>query len=199
MSESDPIAFEKAALREAGRAALASMTAEARDAGSRAIAGHLSAAEFWKRARCVLAYLADETEPNLDPLLKAAMAHGIEVCAPRMDWEARAMRPRALDAIDLIETRRHGIREPVAEAPEVPVEALDVVLVPGVVFDSAGNRLGRGAGFYDRFLATLPQSAHKVGVVGVCFEIQRVERVPTAPHDARVSMLVTEAGCYPAG
>lgn len=196
MSGDALIRAEKAALRAAGRAAVAGMSAEARDAASRAIAGHLSASDLWRRARCVLGYLADASEPDLDPLLKAAMAHGIEVCAPRMDWEARAMRPRRLDAIDLIETRRHGIREPVAESPEVPVASLDAVLVPGVAFDPSGDRLGRGAGFYDRFLATLPQTAH---IVGVCFEIQRVERVPSAPHDARVSMLVTEAGCFPAG
>jgi 5-formyltetrahydrofolate cyclo-ligase len=196
VSEDERIKNEKVVMRETARDAIAAFSAPARDAASRAIAGHLSGAEIWKRARCVMAYLADDSEPNLDPLLKAALATGIEICAPRMDWEARAMQPGVLDAIDLIETRRHGIREPMADAAQIPVEALDLVLVPGVAFDAAGNRLGRGAGFYDRFLATLPQSAH---IVGVCFENQRVERVPTAPHDARVSMLVTEAGCYPAG
>lgn len=195
MSESADISSEKKTLRETGRAVLAGFSTKDRDAASRAISGHLCGATFWKKARCVLAYLADPTEPNLDPLLEAAMASGVEICAPRMDWETRAMTARELNAMDLIETRRHGIREPVARAARVPVEALDVVLVPGLAFDGAGNRLGRGAGFYDRFLATLPQSAH---IVGVCFEIQRVDRVPAGPLDVRVSMMVTEAGCFPA-
>lgn len=186
---------QKITLRETGRSALAGLPTTERDAAGRAITGHLCGAAFWKSARCVLAYLADPTEPNLDPLLEAAIEGGVRVCAPRMDWETRAMTARGLDAMDLIETRRHGIREPIARAPRVPVEALDVVLVPGVAFDGAGNRLGRGAGFYDRFLATLPQSAH---IVGVCFEIQRVEGVPAGPLDVRVSMMVTEAGCFPA-
>jgi len=195
VSGPDPISAEKRSLRESARAAVEAITPADRDSASRRIARHLAECPEWGRARTVLAYLADGSEPDLDPLLKAAMANGIAVCAPRMDWDRRAMEARVLDAIDLIETRRHGIREPVADAPEVPAHELDVVLVPGVAFDGGGNRLGRGGGFYDRFLATLPQSAH---IVGVCFENQRVERVPSAPHDARVSMLVTEAGCFPA-
>ena len=76
--------------------------------------------------------------------------------------------------------------------------ARDVILTPGLAFDRTGGRLGRGAGFYDRFLerAKLSTSAP---VLGVCFAEQLVDRVPADTHDVGVGMLVTQEGVFPTG
>jgi 5-formyltetrahydrofolate cyclo-ligase len=85
-----------------------------------------------------------------------------------------------------------GAREPAAdEATVMAIEDAGVVLVPGVAFDSAGGRLGRGGGFYDRFLATPGLRARRIAV---CFACQVVDRVPVEPHDAEVDAIVTEDG-----
>jgi 5-formyltetrahydrofolate cyclo-ligase len=80
-----------------------------------------------------------------------------------------------------------GIREPmgttIAPSP-------DLVLVPGLAFDTTGARLGRGKGFYDRWLAANPT----VPSVGICFKCQIVESLPFEAHDARVSAIVTDEG-----
>ena len=80
-----------------------------------------------------------------------------------------------------------GIPEPLnpvwAEADE-----LDLILVPGMAFDFAGNRLGRGGGFYDRLL---PQ--YDAIRAGICFDFQTLEEIPTESHDCRVDLLVTES------
>lgn len=73
----------------------------------------------------------------------------------------------------------------------VDVSEAGTVLVPGVAFDFAGRRLGRGGGFYDRLLADARLRARRVGV---CFACQLVEQVPVEPHDQRVDALITEAG-----
>ena len=67
-----------------------------------------------------------------------------------------------------------------------PPEKLDLIIVPGVAFDPAGNRLGRGKGFYDRFLTqcTAP-------TIAVCFDCQLVEDLPTQPHDVKIMNVVT--------
>lgn len=74
----------------------------------------------------------------------------------------------------------------------VPVrpDSLTAVVVPGLAFDASGHRLGRGAGVYDRFLATLPPETLKLGVVP---ESRLVPSLPTDPHDVRMDAVVTQA------
>jgi 5-formyltetrahydrofolate cyclo-ligase len=83
-----------------------------------------------------------------------------------------------------------GIPEPRAECPKVELTAVDWVLVPGVAFDAQGRRMGYGGGYYDRLLPILPPSALRVAGA---FEMQIVDRVPTAPHDLALDTIVTEA------
>ena len=80
-----------------------------------------------------------------------------------------------------------GIREPISGVP-IPISIIDLVIVPGLAFDPKGNRLGRGRGFYDRFLAN-PEFA---GVsCAFAFEEQVIPEVPADPLDRPVRMLVT--------
>ncbi len=81
-----------------------------------------------------------------------------------------------------------GIREP-ADGMPIPLANIDMVIVPGLGFDTKGNRLGRGRGFYDRFLA------HRdwAGVAcGLALEDQVLDEVPVTDHDAKINMLVTD-------
>jgi 5-formyltetrahydrofolate cyclo-ligase len=73
--------------------------------------------------------------------------------------------------------------------PLAPAQ-LDVVLVPGVAFDATGGRLGRGGGFYDRFLTQIRDQLG-VTIAGVCFDEQIVDSVPMHAHDVRVGMILT--------
>lgn len=149
--------------------------------------GELEASAGWTGARTVLGYLGDEFEPSLDALLARAIAGGKAVVAPRMDWDARTMDARRLASLDEVEVRRHGIREPLDSCDVVEVASIDLALVPGLAFDRRGGRLGRGAGYYDRFLKGLTGRARRVGI---CFAAQLVEQVPTEAHDARMDGLV---------
>lgn len=82
-----------------------------------------------------------------------------------------------------------GIREP-AQGMPIPLINIDLVIVPGMGFDLHGNRIGRGRGFYDRFLAHRDWG----GIAcGLALEEQVVEVVPVSEHDRRIQMLVTDA------
>jgi 5-formyltetrahydrofolate cyclo-ligase len=76
-----------------------------------------------------------------------------------------------------------------AHCAPVALAAIDWVLVPGVAFDPNGHRVGYGGGYYDRLLPLLQQDAHRISGA---FELQLVDRVPTAPHDLTVDAIVTE-------
>lgn len=84
----------------------------------------------------------------------------------------------------------YGIREPI-DPVFLPLEAIDVMIIPGVAFDARGNRLGRGGGYYDRLLA-----AFDGFTAGVAFAFQLVPCVPTEPHDRSVQVVVTETNSY---
>jgi 5-formyltetrahydrofolate cyclo-ligase len=124
------------------------------------------------------------TEPDLDLLweLGALVEHSL-LSYPRREGKALLFHP--VSALDELIPGRFGIREP---APGPSPKQLDLIVVPGLAFSAQGNRLGRGAGFYDRFLATVPQTTFKVGV---CFEFQRVSSIPHEPHDVTMDAVVS--------
>lgn len=191
----------KAAWRRWARAERRAQAAdrEAWSAAEAASAAHLAAFGPWREARLALVYLAFGDEP--DPL--AAMP--TEAIPARLattrtppggaDLTLHALEPGALepDAIepDALETHPLGYRQPRAEAPLVTPQEVDVVLVPGLVFDRHGARLGYGRGYYDRLLLKLPASATTIGVTRSALV---VPRLPETDRDVRVAWLLTEDG-----
>jgi 5-formyltetrahydrofolate cyclo-ligase len=124
------------------------------------------------------------TEPDLDLLWNhgALVEHSLLSYPKR---EGKTLSFHLISALAELIPGRFGIREP---APGRSPKQLDLIVVPGLAFSAQGNRLGRGGGFYDRFLATLPQTTFKLGV---CFEFQRVSSIPHEPHDVTMDAVVS--------
>lgn len=136
-------------------------------------------------AAVVMAYYSLPDEVNTHDLLDELVEAGKTVLLPRVvDDETMVLR-RYCSKADLREGAFH-IMEPVGEL-FTDFQQIDVVLVPGVAFDSQGHRLGRGRGYYDRFLHTLQP---EVLTLGVCFDFQKVSEVPVDPYDVRVKRVV---------
>ena len=93
---------------------------------------------------------------------------------------------RSLD--DSMSVGRYDIEEP-ADGEPWPADNIDLIVVPGLAFDTSGGRLGKGGGFYDRFLV---QPGMHALTCAVAFAEQMIETVPAEPHDRRVDMLVTD-------
>ena len=103
--------------------------------------------------------------------------------------------PLTLHAADgPLETHRYGFLQPCAEAPPVDPGQVGVVLVPGLVFDRTGARLGRGAGYYDGLLPRIDSGA---ALVGVTTDQMVMDRIPAADHDIAMTHLATESGAVP--
>ncbi len=144
-------------------------------------------------ARTMLAFLPIPGEVDLSEMLERRLRAGDRVALPAIDWATRAMWPGLVSGLDDVDATRHGVRAARGDAPIVPVEDIDLVLVPGLGFDRNGGRLGRGAGFYDRFLATAGLRALKIAVG---FEWQIVDALPREGHDVLMDVVVTEAGVW---
>ena len=181
----------KLALRREVLARRDALPADVRAAASAAIAQRVAALPEFAAARTVLLTLAFRSEWSTRPLVDAALAAAKTVVVPRVDRQARMLDLHSIADLDRDVVPGHlDIPEPRPERPRVPREAIEFVLVPGVAFDPDGRRLGYGGGYYDRLLPLLAPGAARVAGA---FDIQLIERVPAAPHDARVDAIITES------
>lgn len=144
----------------------------------------------YARAEVIMIFLTMTCEVDTSHIALQAWNDLKRVLAPRVAWEQRRMIPTEIQSLTSdVREGELGVRQPVEGMP-VPVSDIDLLVVPGLAFDAHGNRLGRGRGFYDRFLA---HRDFRGTACGLSIEEQVVERVPTAENDVRLSMLVTEA------
>lgn len=152
----------------------------------------LIASNAFHRAATLMVFTALPGEPDLTNLIECAYDAKKRVCAPCVCWEQKLLSPCLVAHWpgDLVQGR-YGVHQPRPGSTRVPARELDLVLVPGVAFDRLGNRLGRGAGFYDRFLA---EPALHADTCGVCFSRALLTDLPFLKHDVRVHSVVTEDG-----
>lgn len=138
----------------------------------------------------VAGYRPIRREADPTPLLKALAEKDIPLALPCIT-ESRTLIFRAWHPGDPLRENALKIEEPMKEAPVVKP---DIILLPLVAFDRSGQRLGYGGGYYDRTLA-LPEY-ERARRVGYGYEFQKVERLPSQPHDATLDYVVTEAALY---
>jgi len=181
----------KPALRKKMLALRRSMDSQAREKADAAIRSNLKGMPELSGSRPVAAYLSDGFEPDLSELLDWLFKDGRRVFLPR----SGAGGSYSFAEIEGVEGRLvegpFGIMEPAASLPEASEGDLkeSVWLVPGVAFDAAGGRLGRGKGVYDRLLAEGCGFS-----IGVFYEFQICAELPVERHDFRLDAIVTEAG-----
>ncbi|MCA9271728.1 MAG: 5-formyltetrahydrofolate cyclo-ligase [Phycisphaerales bacterium] len=152
--------------------------------------GHLM--ERYPSPGMAMAYLAMPGEADPAGAIAMWRMRGVRVAAPRVNWADKTMEPALLgvDGGELVESR-FGLREPGPGAPVVSIDEIGLVIVPALAYSRSGERLGRGGGFYDRFLARLSPGAVTVGLVLSC---QVVDEVPAEAHDMSVGVVITEDG-----
>lgn len=180
----------KARLRAEVRQRLRGLSPRAREEAAGRVCERILAAPSWSGARAVLLFAPLADEVDVWPLVGEALRLGKRVALPRFNAHLAAYEPAFVsDATGDLTLGPHGIREPRPDRPAADVAAFDWMLVPGVAFDAAGHRLGRGAGHYDRLLVRARGLK-----VGVAFAEQLVAVLPVAEHDVRMDLVVTPLG-----
>jgi len=202
---SDEIAVRKRQIRRQVAGALARLTPDGRRAASIALAENLAGVAAVAEAGTLMAFLALPTEIDTWPVIRWAWEQGKRVAVPRIrsgaegapapldGWEMVAV---LLEKADVPEAGAHPAVRPgplgildAPDAPIVPPGEIDVVLLPCQAVDRRGNRLGKGGGFYDRFLA---QPDLRAARIAIGFREQVLDEVPVAGHDQPIDMAVTD-------
>ncbi|MCM8784330.1 MAG: 5-formyltetrahydrofolate cyclo-ligase [Candidatus Omnitrophica bacterium] len=182
--------MEKTGIRKIMLEKLRNQTKEERRRKSLIIKEKLFSLEEFKRSKNLMSYINLDYEVDTENIIKEALRMGKVVAVPVTVKKDKTILPsKILNFEEELVPANFGIREPKKEFVRIiPKESLELVLVPGIAFDKKGKRIGHGAGYYDRFLSTLPE--HTV-TIGLAFDFQIVDNLPLLPHDVPVSKVLS--------
>ncbi|MGQ0618614.1 MAG: 5-formyltetrahydrofolate cyclo-ligase [Panacagrimonas sp.] len=184
---------DRSALRRQLRARRAGIDPRDRAIAARRAAGHLMRMIELRHAGHLAVYLAAGSELDTRPLIRALHRRGKRLCAPQIDVRQPGhMRMQQLFHGKPLRRNHYGIPEPppTRRRHRTPIE---VVIVPLVGIDLQGNRLGSGAGYYDRWLARLRPRPYRIGYA---FSVQKVDHLPAQDWDVPLDAVCSEAGVH---
>ena len=142
-------------------------------------------------AKIVLLYVNNKLEVTSRNIIKKCFDYNKIVILPAFDTKKYKMKLMKVDDIDNdLTTGPRGILEPdINRCKIVPVDCIDLAIIPGVAFDEKGGRIGSGEGYYDRFIPKLSITTRKVALA---LECQIIQQVPVESHDKHVDIIITE-------
>lgn len=146
--------------------------------------------EEFKKAKLVMFYVSLKDEVDTLSMIDEALKAGKRVCVPViLKEEKKLIAGEIKNRKEDLEKQHFGIYQPrEGRVKEVPLDDIDLVVVPGIAFDKSNVRLGRGHGYYDRFLCCLPNDTK---TIGLAFDFQLVEDLPRDSHDIPVRKTIT--------
>lgn len=180
----------KQAMRSQIKAALSELSDKELHEQSARACDLLLGSELFRMARTLMVFAPIAHEVDVSHLALRAFQENKVVCLPKIDWDHRRMWPVVVNSFDdhSLVADRYGLRTPNCGTP-MPIDLVDLVIVPGLAFDTDGRRLGRGGGYYDRFLSLGAFSGRSMAL---CFDCQIVDTVPAQGHDVRMNMIATD-------
>lgn len=177
----------KVMLRKVMRAELGKKHLAQRAGDSAAVCARLIEAPLWREARSVMLFMPLQDEVDIRPMVARSLRDGKTTTLPRFDVRTQRYGAAEIqDPVQDLEFGQFGVMEPQSRCPWLPLNRLDLILVPGVAFDHQCRRLGRGMGFYDRMLSDVRAIS-----CGIAFDEQIVSAVPETPHDISVECILT--------
>lgn len=180
---------EKTELRRHLQRLRAQMSGEQAAASSLQASRHILACDAYRKAKCIMGFLAFGKELSVDTVLAQALADGKIVAVPLITSDKEFVPVRLLD-MQHFALACYGIRTAPQPVQLVEPEEIDLILVPGVAFGRDGSRLGMGAGYYDRFLLKAGQAVR----MGVAYDSLMQEALPVDAYDVNMQLLASESG-----
>jgi 5-formyltetrahydrofolate cyclo-ligase len=167
------------------------LSKEERSEKSAAIMERLFGFANFLEARIVLFYMSYKSEVDTEAMVRKALELEKIVALPLVVSKKKEIVPFRIDNLDRdVRPAYRGIREPISQrCKQIPVQYINLAIIPGVAFDERGGRIGQGMGVYDRFIPRLDVTTRKVALA---FECQIVPQIPMEPHDRYTDIIITE-------
>ncbi len=190
-----PVADEKKYFRAILSDCRFAISAETVFARSREIARNLLSGAFYRDTTQIVLYAAAGNEVATDGICSSALADGKRVYFPRLNGRSSRIEIAEISCLLELTPGAFGIPEPPPNRAATDPAALEqpIVCVPGVAFSISGDRIGRGGGHYDRFLAQLAPEAI---TIGLAYSFQLLDRIPVEPFDQRLNLIITESAVH---
>lgn len=156
--------------------------------------------DLFKEASCVLSFVSYGTEIKTNQLLDIILNENKMLCLPRTENEKMEFYyiNSDEDFSEQTEIGEYGITVPKSNQDKLDINSIPdktLIIIPGLAFDERGNRLGKGKGYYDKFLAELLSTSEKekiLGIVGYCYDFQIIDKVITEPNDIPVDYIISD-------
>lgn len=178
---------EKTTLRRELLTRARSLSPAEKSESDRGILRRVLASEEYRGAGTVFCFVGQGEEIDTRPLLERILADGKTLCVP-LCVGAGEMEAREVKSLAQLQPGRYGILEPPASAPKIRPADIDLAVIPCVGAAQDGRRLGRGGGYYDRFLSGFTGKA-----LLLCREMLLREDIPREPHDVLIPHLITDS------
>ena len=165
------------------------LTEKEHNSYSNSIINSIYETDFYKNAKTIMCFISFGDEVDTHRFIKDSIARGKRIVVPITFPENRELKVSDLRSFDELEAGFYNILTPKEEYIRfIDPQEIDLVIVPGVVFDRSGYRVGYGGGYYDRFLAKLPN----VAKLAIAFHLQLIDEVPKEHFDIPVDYIHTE-------
>lgn len=145
--------------------------------------------DFFKKSKSIFIYVGFGSEINTADFIKEFLKMGKRIFIPRTNIKERTMEAVEIKSLDNLIKDKYGILEPAKEIKAEEKINLDLIILPGVVFDKNGGRVGYGGGYYDKYLQNLDKRIPKVAM---CYDFQVIDSVPVEEHDIKADYIITE-------
>jgi 5-formyltetrahydrofolate cyclo-ligase len=146
--------------------------------------------ELYKNARNIFIYISFSNEINTINIIKKALEDKKDVFIPKIYKTNKSMKAIKLNSFDDLKKNSMGILEPIDDSKYIEKENIDLIVVPGVVFDKDCNRIGYGGGYYDRYLKDI---AYKNNKVVLAYDLQVIDKIESEEHDIKVDYIITNS------
>ncbi|MEG6616814.1 5-formyltetrahydrofolate cyclo-ligase [Peptococcaceae bacterium 1198_IL3148] len=148
----------------------------------------LVSSDYYQHAHTIFTFVSFGSEVDTHRLIKFALDNNKTICVPKIASKKTGMQVLRINGFHDLDVGYFKILEPVTGCQQINPEEIDLILMPGLAFNRAGDRLGYGGGFYDRFLTELKQPINKIALA---YHFQVVDNIPATEDDIKIDGIIT--------
>lgn len=179
---------EKKSLRNDILSIRNSLEKETKDKMDYEIYNKLINSELYLKAKNIFIYISFDKEIETKRIINKALNDKKKVYIPKIYIDDKSMKAIRLNSFEDLKENSMGILEPMDDSHYIDKKELDLIIVPGVVFDLSGNRIGYGGGYYDRYLEDIKEISNKVVLA---YDLQVIDFIEPEDHDIRIDYIIT--------